>query len=193
MTYRGRDEKDDEHDRRRLRLAGFRVASVFDISQCDGPPVPEVRPIQLEGDAPQNMWDDVTHRIREAGYRLRRGACATPDANGETDPRTKVVTVPTDLAPAQACKTAAHELAHIHLGHIDDVAEYRQHRGRMEVEAESVAFLIAAEYGLAAAGYSVGYTAHWANGEVPVVRETAERVTAAARALTSAEPIPEVA
>jgi predicted transcriptional regulator len=116
-----------------------------------------------------------------------------PGANGETDPRTKVVTVRTDLAPAQACKTAAHELAHIHLGHIDDVAEYRQHRGRMEVEAESVAFLIAAEYGLDAAGYSVGYTAHWANGEVRVIRETAERVIAAARALTSAEPIPEVA
>jgi antirestriction protein ArdC len=192
MTYRVRDDKDDD-ERRLLRLAGFRVATVFDISQCDGAPVPDVRPIQLEGDAPQDMWDDVTDRIREAGYQVRRGACATAGANGETDPRTKVVTVRTDLPPAQACKTAAHELAHIHLGHVDDIGEYRLHRGRMEVEAESVAFLIAAEYGLDAAGYSVGYTAHWANGDVQVIRETAERVITAARALTSAEPIDEVA
>jgi hypothetical protein len=188
-----RDDQDDENESRLLRLAGFRVATVFDISQCDGPPIPDVRPIQLESDAPQDMWDDVTDRVREAGYRVRRGACATPGANGETDPRTRVVTVRIDVAPAQACKTAAHALAHVHMGHVDSVAECRQHRGRMEVEAESVAFLIAAEYGLDAAGYSVGYTAHWANGDIQVVRETAERVIAAARALTSAEPIAEVA
>jgi Zn-dependent peptidase ImmA (M78 family) len=113
--------------------------------------------------------------------------------NGETDPRTKVVIVRADLPPDQGCKTAAHELAHIHLGHVDDLAEYRQHRRRIEVEAESVAFLIAAEYGLDAADYSVGYTAHWANGDVQVIRETAERVIDAARALTSAKPIAEVA
>ena len=120
-------------------------------------------------------------------------ACATASANGETDPRTKLVSVGADLAPAQACKTAAHELAHIHLGHVDDLAEYRLHRGRMEVEAESVAFLIAAGYGLDAADYSVSYSAHWANGDVQVIRETAERVIAAARALTSAEPVEAVA
>jgi hypothetical protein len=31
---------------------------------------------------------------------------------------TKTVTVRADLPPAQACKTLAHELAHLRLGHV---------------------------------------------------------------------------
>jgi hypothetical protein len=151
--------------------------------------VPSVEPIPLEGDAPQDMWDEVADRIREAGYRLRRRRCASINANGETDPRAGVATVRADLAPAQACRTAAHELGHIHLGHVDDLAEYRQHRGRMEVDAESVAYLIAGEYGLDTSDHTVRYTAGWAAGDLKVIHETAERVITAARTLTSAEPM----
>ena len=63
----------------------------------------------------------------------------------------------------------------------------------MEVEAESLAFLLAAEYGLDTSQYSVAYSAGWAGGDVKVIRETAERVITAARTLTSAEPLVEVA
>ena len=40
-------------------LRGFRVAHVFDISQTDGDPLPDVRPELLAGDAPAALWDGL--------------------------------------------------------------------------------------------------------------------------------------
>jgi hypothetical protein len=78
------------------------------------------------------------------------------------------------------------ELAHIRLGHVNDLPSYDTCRDRMEVEAESVAYLVCAQAGLDSADYTVGYTAGWANGDPRVLRDTAERVIATARAITGA-------
>jgi len=60
-----------------------------------------------------------------------------------------------------------------------------------EVEAESVAYMVCAEAGLDSAGYSVRYAAGWANGDVALIRATAERVIRTARSITDAlEPYP---
>ena len=59
----------------------------------------------------------------------------------------------------------------------------------MEVEAESLAYLVAAEYGLDTSDYTVAYTASWAAGDTRLIHETGERVIIAARALTGAEPV----
>ncbi|HEX5907242.1 MAG TPA: hypothetical protein VFY56_09515 [Propionibacteriaceae bacterium] len=40
------------------------------------------------------------------------------------------------------------------------MANYRSHRGAAEVEAESVAYVIAGSWGLDTSAYSVGYVAH---------------------------------
>ena len=45
-------------------------------------------------------------------------------------PMTKTVTVRADLPPAQACKTLAHELAHIRLGHVTGLPSSSGCRGR---------------------------------------------------------------
>ena len=83
----------------------------------------------------------LAEQVTADGYELKRGRCARPQANGETDPSTKTVTVRDDLSPAQAAKTLAHERAYILLGHVDGVASYQARRGRFEVEVESVAYL----------------------------------------------------
>jgi hypothetical protein len=99
---------------------------------------------------------------------------------------TKTVTVRADLPPAQACKTLAHELAHIRLGHVTGLPSSSGCRGVAEVEAESVAYMVSAEAGLDSAGYSVRYAARWA-----LIRATAERVIRTARSITDAlEPYP---
>lgn len=68
-------------------------------------------------------------------------------------------------SPAQQAKTAIHEAAHIVLGHLqDDFAEYVAHRGRYEVEAESVAYVVAGMLGLDSSDYSTGYVTGWVPG-----------------------------
>jgi len=75
------------------------------------------------------------------------------------------------------------ELAHIEAGHIGDLPTYATCRGRCEVEAESIAYVVAAAHGLDASGYSFAYVAGWAGGDLSVVRQAAETVTKAARTI----------
>jgi antirestriction protein ArdC len=177
-------------------LRGFRAAHVFDITQTDGDAVqPPERPALLEGEAPTGLWDALAARIAAAGYTLSR-ADIPNGANGVTDFASKLVTVALHLSPAQAAKTLAHELAHTQM---HDGTEYAAGcRGRAEIEAESVAYIICHTAGLTTAGYSFGYVAHWANGDPKELHRTAERVAAAARTileatghLTGADPIHE--
>jgi hypothetical protein len=92
-----------------------------------------------------------------------------------------MVTVADHLSPAQATKTLAHELAHC-LQH--DGTEYSSGcRGRAEVEAESVAYIVCQAVGLTTAAYSFGYVAGWSAGDPKVVKATAERVAKAARGI----------
>jgi len=84
---------------------------------------------------------------------------------------------------AQAVKTLIHELAHLEAGHVADLPTYLNCRGRCEVEAESVAYVVAAAHGLDASGYTFAYVAGWAGGDLTRVRQAAETVTKAARTI----------
>lgn len=82
--------------------------------------------------------------------------------------------------------TLSHELGHLVCGHVGDLSTYRTCRGRCEVEAESVAYVVAVSVGLDAAGYPfayVAYVASWTGGEPALVRQAAETVTTAGRTI----------
>lgn len=123
----------------------------------------------------------LTGHLGASGWSVH--AAPLVSANGYTDPETRKVTLAQHLAPAQAAKTLLPESAHIDLGHIDDIAEHRAHRGQMEVEAESVAFIVAGLLGFDTSAYSIGYIAGWADEDIAVIRDTAARVLKAAQAI----------
>jgi hypothetical protein len=72
------------------------------------------------------------------------------------------------------------------LGHADNTLSYVTCRGRCEVEAESVAFLVCRAVGLPTDAYTFAYVAGWSGGKAEVVRSTADRVLAASRAILAA-------
>jgi hypothetical protein len=176
------DSDDADHPELARILRGFRIAHVFDISDTDGDPIDDVRPVVVEGDAPAGLWVGLAAQIGAAGFTLERADCGT--ANGRTDFSARTVTVRPDLPDAQAAKTLAHELAHV-LSH--DGTEYAAGcRGVVEVEAESVAYIVTAAAGLPAEGYSLPYVARWAAGDTALVRATAERAIKCARCILAA-------
>lgn len=182
--YRSRSDDNDDGDVQpeaqpgRTVLRGFRVVHVFDISQTDGPEMAEpLRAQLLQGEAPEGLWDALVGQIADAGYVVERGDC--DGANGRTCFATHTVTVRPDVDDAQAAKTLCHELAHIEM---HDGSEYAAGcRGRAEVEAESVAYLVCHYNGLASDDYSFAYVAGWTGGDLDTLRATAERVLATAR------------
>jgi hypothetical protein len=158
-------------------LRGFRVVHVFDLSQTDGPDLPD-DPQLLTGPAPEHLWDRLAELVTDDGFALERGECH--GANGYTDYRNRIVRVRDDVDPAQAVKTLAHELGHIRADHENRFADQCRTsprcRGQTEVEAESIAHLVTRAVGLDTSGYSVAYLAGWSAGDVELVRDTANRV-----------------
>jgi antirestriction protein ArdC len=169
--YKVTEDDGTEH----YAVRGFTVASVFAARQTDGDGVvPEpVRPELLTGDGPTGAWDTLTELVAEQGFSIERGPLEP--ANGTTDMVTRTVTVADRLDGAAAVKTLAHELAHV-LMHNGPICDYLANRGRCEVEAESVAYLVCDAFGLASDGYSFAYVANWSRGEMDVVLAAADKV-----------------
>ncbi|MFE5866991.1 ArdC-like ssDNA-binding domain-containing protein [Streptomyces virginiae] len=185
----------------------YKTVPVFDISQTD--PVEEKPATEepsedltepaytlgakVEGDAPAELWERLTAHIGGHGYTVQLEA--TGSADGYTNPKTRVVGIQASDPEAHRVITLAHEGAHIECGHVADLDEYRRHRGRMECEAESVAYIVAGVAGLDAALTSVPYIANWAGKTAEEVHETLAAASAtvvrAARAIletTTAAP-----
>jgi len=150
-----RDPNDVDESRR--VVSGFRVATVFDISQTDGDPLPDVGPRSLAGDYPTPLYQAAVEVIAEEGFSF--GLARLRGPNGMTRPTTRAVLVDDRLEPAQRTKTTVHELAHVlmHAG-----SPGFECRGRVEVEAESVAFVVCGAAGLDTSAYSVPYITGWA-------------------------------
>jgi antirestriction protein ArdC len=165
------------------RCFGFKVVYVFDVSQTDGDPLPEIpAPATVSGNAPVWLWHALAEQITDASFHVERGLLPEPwaDANGITLVEDRQVIVRHDLPDAQAIKTCAHELAHVLL-HTESCALPRAVR---EVEAESVAFIVcSAAAGMDTAGYTLPYVAHWSNGDTALVAATGERVAGCARTI----------
>jgi len=171
-------DEDTTNETKERVVRYFPVLSVFDISQTDPldgtTPTPE-NPVQrLTGGSDHNLLEPLTSHLGATGWTLTREPLA--QANGYTDPGRRTVVLGNELTPEQEGKTLLHETAHIHLHHIDDLNQYREHRGRMEVEAESVAYVVAGLAGLDTSSYSIGYITGWAGEDLDLIRETAARV-----------------
>jgi DNA primase catalytic core len=175
-------DADQRKEQEETRLVGFRVVHVFDITQTDGPPLPDITPRQLVGDLPR-QWDQLVEMITGAGFTLGFDDPAVLDgANGITHWDRRHVTLRNDLSGAQRFKTAAHELGHIRL-HDPHGGTRPACRGVVEVEAESVAYIVSASAGIDTATYSLPYVAAWAKGDTAVVARTAQRVIDCARSI----------
>src|SRR5262249_13083344 len=155
----------------------FKVAYVFDVAQTDGEPLPGL-PDRLTGEADQVVWDGLTKLVAAKGYNVIR---SNHGPDGYTSPETKTVGVRADVEQAHATMVLMHELAHIACGHVEQGYDYQTHRGTAEIEAQSVAYIVAAASGLDAAAYSADYVIGWAKGDVAAVRAVSQKVTAVAR------------
>lgn len=194
-----RGEKPRPGETVRSKMVTVKPAYVWDVSQTTGAPVPErPAPRLLEGHAPEGLWDGLAALVESAGFAVVRvpDERAIHGANGMTDFETRTVSVRANMEPAAQVKTLAHELAHVRM-HGPDNEDARRHRGIGEVEADSVALMIAAAHGMDTSDYTIPYVAGWAStvkdfSPVEVVKATGERVRAAAVAILDALPTVQV-
>lgn len=137
----------------------------------------------LTGDDHEGIYQRTHQFITAQGWTVQRQPIPG-DTNGyATSDGTRRIVIDEHISNAQAAKTLIHESAHA-LMHADlEAGEYIAHRGRYEVEAESVAYIVAGMLGLDTSTYSIGYIATWAKEEpsTDLLTDTAQRVLTTAR------------
>lgn len=157
ITKTEEDENGEEVEKE-IRLMRFRTVYVFGDNQTEGDPLPEIC-TKLEGDVENG------NEIRAA---LEKYAAIPIDyshingtANGYFVPSENRIVVNDSLSEKQTIKTLVHEIAHSKL-HGKGCAEENADNRTMEVQAESVAFVVSNYLGIDTSDYSFGYVAGWA-------------------------------
>ena len=171
-------DHDAEGSETEYRIPRFPILTVFDINQTDPTdgPATIVNPTRtLEGSDDHGIIATLTDYLAGIGRAVTH-ADNLGSANGYADPVSRRVAIRSGLPAEQAAKTLIHETAHILLGHTDDLTAYQQHRGLMETEAESVAYVVAGLIGFDTSPYSIGYITGWTNGDASLIAQTAARV-----------------
>lgn len=167
------------------QMTGVRPVSVFDASQVDPPVQTPPEPKLLQGQAPPGLWDSLAELVAAEGFTLTRGDCG--GANGWTDFVGREIRVRDDIDDAQSVKVLSHELGHALNPPQPGEVYAGACRGRQEVLAESIAYVVTRAHGLDSGQYTFNYVAGWASqaakaehGIGAVIAETGARVIAAA-------------
>ncbi len=160
----------------RVKKTGFHATHTYDVKSTTGPELPPLPTYtSLEGDAPQALWDGLEGWAAGEGYVVKMENLPG-HLHGDTSPK-GVIRINENLSRLAQVATLLHEgPGHVANGHIEDIDQYRTHRGRFEVEAESTAYIVGTAMGLDLGTTSFEYVAGWARANTDLVIETAAKV-----------------
>ncbi len=162
------------------RLSGFKLVTVFDVSQTEGNPLPTLDVnMNIEGNRHQALYDRLARVVSRTIPIEHLPAERMDGARGWYDPDAGKIALSQGNTPNQNAKTLIHEYAHALL-HTSDAGR-RLPRQQKEVEAEAVAFIVCEAFGFDTSDQSVGYVAGWSGGNKRLFRESMERITRTAR------------
>ncbi len=168
MTFRNKqseNEDEEEQDEAETRTLGFRKVYVFDVSQTSGEPVPEYVS-DLDEDIEEEHVEAVISAVRSVTGLPVDVEDISGGAKGYYSHSEQRIVIQAGLSGAQAVKTAIHECAHALLHAPDkNLLTADTTRSDKEVQAESVAYIVASRYGLDTSEYSFPYIASWSHGK----------------------------
>lgn len=139
----------------------FKLVPVFDVSQTSGKEL--AKPIyDLEGTYEDygNLYKSAKE-VSEANGVPLSFSNDTGTANGYFSPKDNHIVIKQGMSEQQTLKTIFHEMAHSDLHNLKKLQEAPLKRSTAELQAESVAFVVASHYGLDTSEYSFGYLATW--------------------------------
>ena len=149
----------------------FIPVKVFDVSQTEGKALPTLTE-ELQGEA-QN-YEALMAAIKEAAQVPIRFDTWADSKKGYYNLTNQEIVIKSGMSERQTVKTAIHETAHSIL-HTDK--EHLKDSATMEVEAESVAFVVCQHFGLDTSDYSFGYLAGWSSGkELPELKASLQTI-----------------
>ena len=148
-----------------VTIPAFRAVSVFDVSQTDGKPIPELEVNELLSTV--EGYEDFVQALMNISPVPIAFEDIPGDSKGYFSTAEKRIAVQDNMSESQTLKTMVHEVAHSRL-HDKEVNQSMdipvKDRNTKEVEAESVAFTVCQHFGIDTSDYSFGYIAGWSSG-----------------------------
>ena len=148
-----------------VTIPAFRAVSVFDVSQTDGKPIPELEVNELLSTV--EGYEDFVQALMNISPVPIAFEDIPGDSKGYFSTAEKRIAVQENMSESQTLKTMVHEVAHSRL-HDKEVNQSMdipvKDRNTKEVEAESVAFTVCHHFGIDTSDYSFGYIAGWSSG-----------------------------
>jgi len=175
-------------------VVGFQPVSVFDISQTEGEPLPELDTAADAGDVedPAALRDAVETAAESlnvaavetvpAAEWTEKGTGVADYGDADADAPTPTVRVKGGRSDAEIAKTHFHEYAHAAL---HDPRTPDDERHKREVEAEAVAYVVGRHFGLDVSGSEL-YVAGWSEDSGSEIRDRLDRISRTAETIIEA-------
>ena len=172
-------------EEREVEIPMFRPVKVFDVSQTDGKPLPELAS-PLSGNV-QNYEAFMEALRRSAPVPLSVEPMAE-NMDGYFSPDQQRIAIRAGMSEVQTVSAAVHEIAHSKLHNYAKAQEEavragdkeppkKKDRNTEEVEAESISYAVCQYYGIQTGENSFGYIANWSQGkELPELRASLETI-----------------
>ena len=176
-------------EEREVEIPMFRPVKVFDVSQTDGKPLPELAS-SLSGNV-QNYEAFMEALRRSAPVPLSVEPMAA-NMDGYFSPDQQRIAIRAGMSEVQTVSAAVHEIAHSKLHNYAKAQEEaaragdkeppkKKDRNTEEVEAESISYAVCQYYGIQTGENSFGYIANWSQGKaLPELRASLETINKAA-------------
>ncbi|MDK7742896.1 ArdC-like ssDNA-binding domain-containing protein [Helcobacillus massiliensis] len=178
LNYRERPAAGEKIEQ---RMVGVKPASVFDISQTEGPDLPSLPTWSpnTQGVVPDGLMDALRAEIEREGFSLTITDGPLPSgAEGLTRYKDQEVTINGARGEAETVATALHELGHVKMHHPKIEGARALPRGQREFEAETYAHVLAKLHGLDTTESSTAYAGGWVLGTTGADQETTAELSA---------------
>ena len=181
-------------EEREVEIPMFRPVKVFDVSQTDGKPLPELAS-SLSGNV-QNYEAFMEALRRSAPVPLSVEPMAA-NMDGYFSPDQQRIAIRAGMSEVQTVSAAVHEIAHSKLHNYAKVQKEaaragdkeppkKKDRNTEEVEAESISYAVCQYFGIQTGENSFGYIATWSQDKtLPELRASLETINKAAGELIS--------
>lgn len=164
----------------------FKKVYVFDVSQTSGKELPE--PVtELTGDIDSARKEAVFAALKKVTGIDIEFKDIKGGAKGYYSATNNEIVIKSGMSDAQTLKTAFHEAAH-NLLHdpAKDIVTNKSPRNEKEVQAESVAFMVAERFGIDTSEYSFPYIASWSDGkQLEQLKSALQEMQEAAKKISS--------
>ena len=182
-------------EEKEIRIPRYKVVSVFDVSQTEGKPLPQLAK-NLTGDVKQ--YEIFLEALRRSSPVPLAFEAMNPNTDGYFSQKDQRIAIRKGMSEVQTVSAAVHEITHAKLHNYeqsrlaaargDETAEPPKPKNRHteEVEAESVSYAVCQYYGIQTGENSFGYIASWSrNKELPELKASLETINRTASGLIS--------